>query len=152
MAASSYTLDRYILSDHEPIPCEDLNTWTLWLETPQRLVQDTQLTDSAGDNIRICTAFLGVDVNFGEDRPILFETVVLGGRYDWELYRYGTWEEAEQGHAAVVERCQGTGVSEQIPAALFKARELAQHTLKKASQVAVISLIERYFRDYQPVK
>ena len=32
------------------------------------------------------------------------------------------------------------------------ARELAQHTLKKASQVAVISLVERYFRDYQPVK
>jgi hypothetical protein len=58
----------------------------------------------------------------------------------------------KKGHAAVVERCQGTGVVEQIPSALLKARELAQDTLKKASQIAVISLIERYFGDYQAVK
>jgi len=34
----------------------------------------------------------------------------------------------------------------------LKARELAQDTLKKPSQIAVISLIDRYFGDYQALK
>ena len=152
MAASSYRIDRYILRDHEPVFCDDLNTWTKWLETPQRIVEDTQLIDAAGNHVRICTAFLGVDVSFGDGEPILFETVVLGGPYDWELYRYGTWEEAEEGHAAVAQRCEASGAPENLPAAVSKARELAEHTLKKASQIAIISLIERYFQDYRSVK
>ena len=53
-----------------------------------RLVQDIQLIDAAHNLVRVCTAFLGVDVNFGDGAPVLFETVVFGGPYDWELYRY----------------------------------------------------------------
>ena len=36
--------------------------------------------------------------------PLLFETMVFGGKLDQEQKRYSTWEEAERGHAAMVER------------------------------------------------
>jgi hypothetical protein len=133
MAPSSYRIDRYILNVHDPIRCEDVATWTVWMESPDRLVQDTQFLDSAHNRVRVCTAFLGVDVNFGDGEPILFETVVFGGPCDWELYRYCTWEEAEQGHAEVVQRCKARGA--EAPPAVSKARELALRTLTKASQV-----------------
>jgi len=120
------------------------------MKTPQRLVQDTRLIDSDHNDVRVCTAFLGVDVNFGDGEPILFETVVFGGPHDWELYRYRTWEEAEQGHAAIVERCK-THTAE-IEPAIHKAREVADRTLKKASQVAITSLIERSFKDHLTVR
>jgi hypothetical protein len=113
-------------------------------------VQDTQFVDSAHNQVRVSTAFLGVDVNFGDGEPILFETVVLGGPSDWELYRYSTWGEAKQGHAAVVQRCKARGA--EAPPAVSKARELAYRTLTKASQVAVTSLMERSLKDYRPVR
>jgi hypothetical protein len=154
MAPSSYCIDRYILKGHDPVLCEDLTCWVTWMETPHRLVQDTQLIDSARNRVRVCTAFLGVDVNFGEGEQILFETVVFGGPCDWELYRYCTWEEAEEGHAAVVQRCKARGASGEVedPPSVSKARELAHRTLKKASQTAVTSLIDRFFKDYHSVK
>ena len=43
----AYRIDRYILMGQEPILCEDLATWTAWMETPHRLVRDTQLIDAA---------------------------------------------------------------------------------------------------------
>ena len=150
MAPSSYRIERFILNNHDPVVCEDLNTWARWMETPERLVQDTKLIDSVHNDVRVCTAFLGVDVNFGDGEPILFETVVFGGPHDWELYRYRTWEEAEQGHAAIVERCK-THTAE-IEPAIHKAREVADRTLKKASQVAITSLIERSFKDHLTVR
>ena len=73
MAPSSYRIDRYILNGQDPIPCDDLATWTNWMEGPDRLVRDTQLIDPARNRVRVFTAFLGVDVNFGDGEPILFE-------------------------------------------------------------------------------
>ena len=49
------------------------------MEGPDRLVLDTQFIDPARNRVRVCTAFLGVDVNFGDGEPILFETVIFGG-------------------------------------------------------------------------
>ena len=144
MAPSSYRIDRYILNGHDPIPCDDLATWTNWMEGPDRLVRDTQLIDPARNRVRVCTAFLGVDVNFGDGELILFETVIFGGPCDWNLYRYCTWEEAQQGHVAVVERCKAR--SKEVCSAVSKAQELAQRTVKKASHVAITSLIERSFK------
>jgi hypothetical protein len=49
--------------------------------------------------------FLGVDHNFfDEGEPVLFETMVFGGKYDEEQERYITYEQAEQGHAQWVEK------------------------------------------------
>ena len=48
--------------------------------------------------------FLGLDHQYGEGPPVLFETMVFGGELDQEQVRYHTWEEAAAGHAAMVER------------------------------------------------
>ena len=152
MPSSVYRIDRYTLNEHEPILCEDLATWTAWMETPQRLVRDTQLVDAAHNRVRVCTAFLGIDVNFGDGEAILFETVIFGGPCDWELYRYCTWEEAEQGHAAIVERCRLCDAGLKGQPLVFKAGELAQLTVKKASQMAITSLVEQSLNYCEPLR
>jgi hypothetical protein len=51
---------------------------------------------------RVSTVFLGLDHNFGRGEPLLFETTIFGGPLDGEMWRYGTYSEAERGHAAAV--------------------------------------------------
>jgi hypothetical protein len=130
------------------MPCDELATWTNWMEGPDRLVLDTQFIDPARNRVRVCTAFLGVDVNFGDGEPILFETVIFGGPCDWQLYRYCTWEEAEQGHAVIVQRCRTRDAGLKDQPLVLRARELARLTVKKASRRAITSLVERSFNDY----
>ena len=115
-------------------------------------MQDSQFIDSARNPVRVCTVFLGIDVAFGDGEPILFETMVLGGAHDRELYRYCTWQEAEDGHTGVVERCKVRGAPLQDHPSVSKARELADQTVKKASEISITSLIEQSFRDHQPAK
>ena len=86
----------------------------------------------------------------GPDRLVLFlfETVIFGGPCDWQLYRYCTWERAEQGHAEIVECCRMRDAGLKDQPLLLKARELARLTVKKASRRAITSLVERSFNDY----
>ena len=46
-------------------------------------------------NVSVSTVFIGI--GFG-DNPLLFETMIFGGRYNHYQRRYYTYEEAEQGH------------------------------------------------------
>jgi hypothetical protein len=55
------------------------------------------------EGARISTIFLGEDHNWGDGPPLLFETKIIGGEYDGEMWRYSTWDEAEAGHAAAVD-------------------------------------------------
>lgn len=102
--------------------------WARWFETADRHIAKTDVGP-----FWISTVFLGLDHNFGEDRaPKIFETMVfdnerrdlktaveavvrmqvshdtdLGDEGFWGImWRYSTREEAEQGHAAAVERCR----------------------------------------------
>lgn len=50
-----------------------------------------------GDS-RISTVFLGIDHNFGEGEPILFETLIEGGPKNDHMERYRTWDDAIAGH------------------------------------------------------
>jgi hypothetical protein len=54
--------------------------------------------------VEISTVFLGLDHNFGQGPPLLFESMVFGGEDDGEMVRYSTWEEAETGHKLLVEK------------------------------------------------
>jgi len=86
---------RYVLDVDGRTPVEepDLLAWGRWMETADRHVRETM----QGDN-RVSTVFLGLDHQFGEGRPILFETMVFGGPHDGEQDRYSTWVEAAVGH------------------------------------------------------
>jgi len=90
--------DKYILEGKNIVEA-DLMTWAKWMETADRKVKKTELQD-----VEISTVFLGLDHSFGNGTPLLFETLVFGGLLDGEMERYPTWEEAEVGHEAMVER------------------------------------------------
>src|SRR5947208_1442873 len=99
------SIDRYILDKRAAVRCHDLVKWTMWMQGPQRIVRQTELA-LEDQLVHVSTSFLGVDVHFDADDPVLFETMVLGGGHDRELYRYRHWADAEQGHEAVVLRCK----------------------------------------------
>lgn len=92
-------LKQYILAGHTPVPVTDLITWASWMETGNRVVAQTKLGASF-----VSTVFLGIDHAWGDGPPVLFETMVFEGPLAREMDRYGTWEEAEAGHAEMVKR------------------------------------------------
>ncbi len=91
--------DKYILDGHEVVACIDLLEWAGWFEKADRHVTKTMIGD-----IRVSTVFLGLDHNYGDGAPVLFETMIFGGKFDQEMWRYSTWEEAEKGHEKAVEK------------------------------------------------
>lgn len=69
----------------------------------RRVVARTELPDC-----KVSTVFLGLDHSFGkEGGPILFETMIFGGRNDGWQRRYKTWQQAEQGHVLACMHAQG---------------------------------------------
>jgi len=86
----------------------------------------------------------------GPDRLVLFlfETVIFGGPCDWQLYRYCTWERAEQGHAEIVECCRMRDAGLKDQPLLLKARELARLTVKRASRRRSPRLLSDLSRSY----
>jgi hypothetical protein len=61
--------------------------------------------DDTVDDQRVSTVFLYMDHNWSEDgthTPILFETMIFGGEYDQEMWRYSTYDEAKAGHDRIV--------------------------------------------------
>ena len=57
---------------------------------------------------KVSTIFLGLDHNFlNAGPPVLFETMVFGGKYHNYMERYSTYEEAEVGHQRIVGMVQG---------------------------------------------
>ncbi len=94
---------KYILNGHEAVLCTDLAEWGTWFETANRKVAETEIPDGRV----VSTVFLGLDHNFGDGPPILFETMVFpadGSMLEEYCERYTTWEEAEAGHEAVVRK------------------------------------------------
>ena len=79
-------LGKYILKNKVPIRCDDIHKWGKWMETADRHVVDCKK-----GNIRVSTVFLGLDHRYsGQGKPILFETMVFGGKLDMEQERYYT--------------------------------------------------------------
>ena len=57
--------------------------------------------------VRVSTVYLGLDHQYGDGPPLIFETMVFGGVFDGEQERYSTLEQAQAGHAAMVQRVSG---------------------------------------------
>lgn len=51
----------------------------------------------------VSTVWLGLDHQYGDGPPLIFETQVFGGEWDAEQWRYTTEEEAARGHLAIVD-------------------------------------------------
>lgn len=87
--------DQYILEGHKPVPAPSLREWGTWMNDGERRRVGW---DVLGD-VKVSTVFLGLDHSFGEGPPLLFETMIFGGKHDEYQERYSTWEQAEAGHA-----------------------------------------------------
>src|SRR5947207_774053 len=77
------------------------------LEASQQLEGKNGLTNKIvhtelqidGEKIDVSTVFLGIDHGWGRrELPVLFETMVFGGKLDEWQWRYCTLEEAQVGH------------------------------------------------------
>jgi hypothetical protein len=59
--------------------------------------------DDTVDGQRVSTVFLEMDHNWEPaGSPILFETMIFGGPYDTDMWRYSTYDEAKLGHDRIV--------------------------------------------------
>jgi hypothetical protein len=92
-------LGHYILAGRKPLPAINLLAWAQWFEKSERRVAP----DIVGD-VRVSTVFLGIDHQYGDGPPLLFETMVFGGPLDQEADRCSTWEQAVEMHAAMLAR------------------------------------------------
>lgn len=89
-------MPHYILRDKKVVVESDLLAWSKWFKTANRRVA----RDEIGFQ-EIITSFLGIDYQFGQGPPLLFETMVFP---DCEIcVRYATWDEAVAGHKRVVD-------------------------------------------------
>ena len=88
---------KYILKGKKPVLEPNLLRWGKWFETGNRNVGKDNIND-----IKVSTVFLGLDHSFGHGKPLLFETMIFGGKHDEYQERYESWEEAEEGHKKAV--------------------------------------------------
>lgn len=91
------TTAKYILRGHTPVPV-DLMTWATWFEVASnRIVAQTDVGP-----VQVSTLFIGLDHQWGNGPPLLFETMIFGGEHDDYQRRYSSWTEAVDGHAVAV--------------------------------------------------
>jgi hypothetical protein len=86
-------MGKYILEGKQPKQIENLFEWARWFEKANRVVEKTEIGD-----VKISTVFLGLDHQYGEGQPLLFETMIFGGKHDQYQERYSTWDDAVNGH------------------------------------------------------
>jgi hypothetical protein len=90
-------------ADHNVRPVDTMEEWVHVFDLDNNVVAQT-----GNDNIFVSTVFLGINHNFwGEGPPILFETMIFGGKMDEYQHRYHTYDEAVSGHNMVCEELFG---------------------------------------------
>jgi len=114
---------KYILVDRVPVPCPDLFKWGRFMEEAERHVAETMV-----EGVRVSTVFLGLDHEFGEGPPILFETMIFGGEHNQDYQtRCCTWDEAEKMHLV--------GIKAAKKGRKAPTSEWANRMLKKSLQI-----------------
>jgi hypothetical protein len=78
-------------------------TWTLWLDSPDRIVDKTTVSD----DVQVSTVFVGLDFDSSalakKRLPYCWETLIFGGPWNGRLWRYARWGDAKRGHWQVVD-------------------------------------------------
>jgi hypothetical protein len=88
----------------EPVPVSGVLDWRSPCD-PRRAVANSEVGSA-----RVSTVFLGLDHNFcGKGPPVLWETMVFGGKHDGVQERYTTRDAAEIGHQQIVELVTNDG-------------------------------------------
>lgn len=90
---------HYILKDKKAIRIDDVFEWAA-----QFVSQDRRVAKDTINGVTVSTVFLGLDHQWNSGEPLLFETMVFGGKLDQSQERYSAWEQAEEGHKLMVEK------------------------------------------------
>lgn len=109
----------YKLVGREVVQADDVLECIEWSATNDVHVDDTETCD-----FRVSTVFLRTDLSYGRGAPTFFETMVFmsdsfltrypdSEPFDRRQFRYSTWEQAAEGHVAVVEAVEAH-VAEQV--------------------------------------
>ncbi len=89
--------DLWILDgERRPRRVETVEEWSRFYETDARVVRQELIGD-----VRISTVFLGIDSQLGNGPPVLFETMVFGGKNDMHFDRCSTWDHAVAMHEKI---------------------------------------------------
>jgi hypothetical protein len=78
--------------------------WASWYPDISR--RHLAVTPIAGEDAEVSTVFLSFDQRYGDGPPVLWETLVFGGRLDGEMERYTSRADALRGHEEMVRRCR----------------------------------------------
>jgi len=81
----------------EPVPCKDIFEFSSFFENADRVVAKTVVGEA-----EVSTVFLGIDHNYGDGPPVLWETMIFGGPHDQMQRRYTSRQDAVHGHNAAV--------------------------------------------------
>lgn len=89
----------YVLDDGgNPVVEHDPVKWSMWMFGDGKRDRRTIAYDQIGD-LSVSTVFLAIDHNWGGvGLPVLFETMIFGGKSDQYCDRYCTRREALEGH------------------------------------------------------
>lgn len=88
----------YLTTAHgEIFSTNDREEFSKWMMYANRQVKYTKVL-----GIDVSTVALGLDHQFGDGEPLIFETMIFGGCLDGYCDRYSTIEEAKVGHRKAV--------------------------------------------------
>jgi hypothetical protein len=94
-------MSDYWILDGDDVRRAGLMEWAAYFEKADRHIGRDEI-----GLMKVSTVFLGLNHNYGDGPPLLFETMVFGGPIDEETERYSTKAEALAGHQKLVERCR----------------------------------------------
>ena len=92
---------QYILDDNgNPVLEHNIRKWGLWMQDGEKR---RVAWDVLPSGVRVSTVFLGLDHNWGDDPPVLWETMIFGGNQEGYQELYTSLEEAVEGHKKALE-------------------------------------------------
>jgi hypothetical protein len=98
--------------DGRPVRCDDLTAWAFWMERSaydrSRVIAEDRDEGDPAHIVRVSTVFLGLDYQFGNGPPVLWETMIFGGVRNGEQRRYTSRAAALIGHQEMCERVSAT--------------------------------------------
>ena len=92
--------NHYVLEADGKTPRKvDLMEWARSFEGTDRCVA----VDELPNDVRVSTVFLGLNHNWGDGPPVLWETMIFGGAHDGYQDRYSSRDDAIAGHAKALQ-------------------------------------------------
>lgn len=101
---------HYILQDGKSVevPAPEWAQWMNRIGLGRVIKSDLVTVAEYDDQVRVSTVFLGMDHSFSDNAPpVLWETMIFGGKYDQFQNRYTSQEDALAGHARAVKCVKG---------------------------------------------